>query len=297
MTQRPNTPESNRSPHFTQQPLPSFENVLAFPRQYADESWPEFVARVQGWDRERTKAAQLSGAYRAVPYVPGLTDAAHRGLFVTLAWHSWSEGLGQYAPIRLSERCLAALMGDTSSHAKGRAGAAMKALIAAGGLEVLEEARGSRARLVRVACVCPSNSTKNKSTKGASPGSHIKRENKEKIQPSVQPEVAPTHASEHDELAAAVEAKFKGDISKSTVLAWIASTSAENVANQLRWFSQRDVSGFRRGPAAAFGYFCKSCEGEPVSEKRVRLEAEWQQKIKENMERQLEETCRFHVES
>jgi len=279
--------QSNPAVRSSQQPLPTFEHVLAFPRQTVDESWPEFVGRVQLWDRERTEQAQASGAYRAVPYVPGL-DPVARGLFVSLAWHSFSEGLGQYAPIRLSERSLAALMGDTSSYAKGRAGVAMRQLIEAGAIEMLEEARGSRPRLVRVASACPSKERSSKESKGAKPQPQYKREDQGEKTPASSPPKRAAEASppaEHAELAAAVTAQFDGRVTERTTLALVAELGADGVKQQLEWFPHRDVAGFRKGPAAAFVTLCRAREPKPSSmpvpaETRTReeIEADYQRR-------------------
>jgi len=276
--------QSNPTFAGSQQALPTFEHVLAFPQQEPGESWPEFVGRVQLWDRARTEKAQASGAYRAVPYVPGL-DPVARGLFVSLAWHSFSEGLGRYAPIRLSERSLAALMGDTSSYAKGRAGVAMRQLISAGAVEVLEEACGSRPRLVRVASACPTSKRCSNSTKGAKPPPQVKREEGER-----KPPASPPPPAEHAELAAAVRSRFEGRVSTKTTLKLIAELGAEAVQRQLEWFGHRDVGGFRRGAAAAFVHFCRSDEPRPPSlpDPRTRRETE-----EEYRQRREESWARF----
>src|SRR3990172_2433684 len=86
------------SPSTTAQlPIVKFMHEVEFPHQFIDESWNEFVERAQAWAKERCQKARESGAYRAVPYPPDLTTE-ECGLLLQLAWLSYSEGLGQYAP-------------------------------------------------------------------------------------------------------------------------------------------------------------------------------------------------------
>ena len=259
-----------------------------------DEMPDNMLAIEHDVDLAAVSFSLFDGAYRAVPYISSLCPTA-RGLFMSLAWHSFSEGLGQYAPIRLSERCLAALMADTSSYAKGRAGKIMRQLIDSEAVEVLEESCGSRPRLIRVIGVRPSNKRSSKVTKGATGDGQVIKENLEKTTPassSPPPSSEPSESSKHAELVAAVLAQLDGRVSERTTLALVAELGPDEVKQQLEWLPYRDVSGFRRGPAAAFVTFCRSREPKPTSvpvqrdtRTREEIEADYRRRREESWAR------------
>ena len=123
--------------------------IVALPVRKKDERGADYVTRMWRWSSERLARGQQQGWFRAMPFVSGLTNTLE-GLFYRLSVHSWSEGLGKYAPIAISERSIAALMGYRGCFANGKARKAIDALLEAGAIEIVKPSRGNLPTLVRI---------------------------------------------------------------------------------------------------------------------------------------------------
>jgi hypothetical protein len=94
------------------------------------------------------------------------------------------------------------------------------------------------------------------------------------------------------ETIAEIQKLFDHSISKSKIKGMIMATNLENIQTQLEWFPYQDVSGFDKGPSAAFCYYCVNQVGEPEAlktKKRLEKERKEEEEKKILMKKQEEE--------
>jgi hypothetical protein len=168
-------------------------------------------------------------------------------------------------------------MGDRSNHAKEHASMALHQLLTVGAVEVLEEARGRRPRLVRL---CPIKK-KRDDTKGATAPPFKKGEIEVKEQQAAAA-ANPPPTDEEKTLAEEAHATLGASLPVEQAVKLIQKHGAEVVRRQLEWLPARDTSGFKKGPVVAFRVYCRDNEPAPPeseANKRARVEREYQAKL------------------